>query len=357
MSEQIQTAIIAEMERRAASGAIEAQLSPDERARIIAKNTPLTQRIKAALFGASAQLATAPPAGAIEGADFSHWNGVVDFDRLPVQYKLIITKATEGTWFTDDKMERNVTEAQRTERDAGVYHFGRPDAPAPGQVDYFLGQTTSLRIDPAGWYALDFEITGGLDGRSLNSWLWVFCDRLIERVRRMRLYTNLATMSKLTGDVSWLARMPVELWVASWGSVTPSLPAPFTDWVIWQDGILPKGSVPGVVSGMDHNWAKVTIGAPDPDPDPEPPPPDPDPEPTPEGGPLFRALAAPWLNLRDAPRLSGTRVGEIAFGSIVEALDVSGPAEVWLKVRTPDGQVGWAAFKYNGNQLMERVDE
>jgi len=45
----------------------------------------------------------------IKGVDVSHWQGDIDFEQLKRQgYEFAIIKATQGTWFVDEKLVQNV---------------------------------------------------------------------------------------------------------------------------------------------------------------------------------------------------------------------------------------------------------
>lgn len=69
------------------------------------------------------------------------------------------------------------------------------------------------------------------------------------------IYTNWAIINELTTAPSWL--YDYDLWVASFGRLTPYLPPKFSKWLIWQYTSAYK--VPGLTRGYDANWFIGTL--------------------------------------------------------------------------------------------------
>lgn len=373
MNERIEKALVAEMEKNARDGVSEAQLSPDERARIIAANTTLIEQ----LF----QRVTGPVRVAIQEVglqiirDLSRWNPVADYAALAGTGAIaLIAKATEGTTWIDPLGQAHYDGAVANGMGQGFYHFARPELNQFTQAEHFVNRVLAITggvIPIVGYYrgkpmqglALDFEITGGLSGDRLDAWVWGFVSKVHDLTGYWpMIYTSPYIWSRLTGDKTKFMVCP--LWIANWEVLTPYIPFPWSSivddeykYLIWQNKISPKGSVPGVPSAaLDHNltpMTKITAPVPVPEPEPEP---EPQPVPEPTTGLRMRVTTDPFLNLRDAPRKSGNDLGDIQPGEIVQVLDVTAPIECWAKVRRGNGQVGWAAVVYNRSSLMEVVE-
>lgn len=84
--------------------------------------------------------------------DLSHWNSPTDWNAAKASgIQAVICKATEGTWYSDDKYKGYRQKAKESGMLFGAYHFFRPTSVA-AQVDYFLkfaqpDENTLLALD------------------------------------------------------------------------------------------------------------------------------------------------------------------------------------------------------------------
>ena len=86
---------------------------------------------------------TKQAAPSIIGVDLSHWQGNVDFAKLAYQnIKFALFKAGEiptgtQTEYTDEKYQRNITEAAKNGIITGAYYFFHPAIGASRQARHF----------------------------------------------------------------------------------------------------------------------------------------------------------------------------------------------------------------------------
>jgi lysozyme len=95
----------------------------------------------------------------IVGNDISVFQGDINYDTLKSNANFVISKASEGTGFTDPKFGRNQSEARRVSLPLGYYHFARPDLgnDAAHEADWFLKVIGEIREGEV--LCLDFEVT------------------------------------------------------------------------------------------------------------------------------------------------------------------------------------------------------
>lgn len=87
----------------------------------------------------------------VHGADISHYQGEVAWDRLaqtrqgqfPIRF--IFMKATEGGDYADDKFVANFDSARAHGFIRGAYHFYNPKTDAAKQADFFI---RSVKLEP-----------------------------------------------------------------------------------------------------------------------------------------------------------------------------------------------------------------
>ena len=171
----------------------------------------------------------------IQGIDVSHWNGDLDWPELAKTYDFAIIKATQGTWFVDDKLLYNVAACGDAGMAHSLYHFLDPiqDGYQNGneQYEFFVEKTDGLHgVLPN---ALDVEWRGNLSKAQLTA---LVLDFLIQEGDWL-LYSNLNFLNNILlqpDDISNYA----DIWLA-WPVPTamkPKYPIHYsTDEVkIWQ---------------------------------------------------------------------------------------------------------------------------
>ena len=204
----------------------------------------------------------------IRGIDASSVQGVLPIDALDaVDCRFLIHKCQQGNDGRDPFFDRNIEAARDKGWVVGAYHFLyplphlSPEAQAEGFFKASPLGTEDGDLPPA----IDLEwpdpdagwVKWGCTGPQICDWSRRCAERMSELYgRKPLIYTYpyfmqaLRGRGALGGDVSWLAEYP--LWIASY-SPKPVLPAPWSDWSMWQyDGNggqrMPNGG------DVDFNW-------------------------------------------------------------------------------------------------------
>lgn len=190
----------------------------------------------------------------LTGVDVSGWQNEVDWQRLKdsgVDYAYL--KSTEGRTFVDPTYEVNRQNARKAGVITGAYHFFRPATPVLDQVDNFMkvvGRVESDDLPPA----LDLEDPSLWRGYSHAEKLEMVLKWLQEVEKRTGvrpiIYASPSFVESVLGSAPELASY--KLWLAHYTSAdAPSLPQPFSDWLMWQYS--EKGRLPGVVGNVGLN--------------------------------------------------------------------------------------------------------
>lgn len=230
------------------------------------KITAINGRSVSSLLGVSAVYAATrlfriASSGYTEGIDVSSWQGSIDFAKVRAAGKrFVIAKATEGNSWTDSTYAHNKAYAMANGLKFTGYHFARPSTKAgdaASEADHFvsvLGLKRGMLIP-----ALDLEVSGGLGTSALQTWVKTFLTRVYGRTGvRAMIYTNASFWSTYMGNTSWFSAngYPV-LWIAHWGTTTPSVPG--TNWAgrgwhLWQYSDC--GKVSGISGCVDLDRLK-----------------------------------------------------------------------------------------------------
>ncbi len=202
-------------------------------------------------------------AGYTYGVDVSSWQGSIDFSKVRATGRtFVIAKATEGSTWTDPRYSTNKWAAMHQGLNFTGYHFARPSSAsgeAVTEADHFvsvLGLTHGMLVP-----ALDLEVSGGPGTTAQQTWTKAFLARVYYRLGdRAMIYTNPTFWQTYMGNTSWFAAngYPV-LWIAHWGSTSPSVPASNWGghgWAFWQYSNC--GSVPGISGCVDLDRYRST---------------------------------------------------------------------------------------------------
>lgn len=216
---------------------------------------------------ADGTLASASPAAAakpkvIAGPDISHYqhpNGkAINWTKVAkTGVRFAISKATEGTNYTDPYFASDYAASLAAGLVHGSYHFARPSTPvapsAMAQAKYFataVGTVTTTKTLPP---ALDLEQTGGLGPGQLVTWAQDFLlDMRTLTGRTPMLYTYPYFWENDLNDPSALSRYP--LWMANFGTKT----APVSD--LWQ--YTDSAHLKGIPDAVDESKFLGTTGFP-----------------------------------------------------------------------------------------------
>jgi lysozyme len=209
-----------------------------------------------------------------KGIDVSHDDGPVDWPSvLGAGVSFAFAKASEGNGFTDPEFAANWRGMGEAGITRGAYLFWHPAQSPASQVARFwsvvqaAGGLTSTDMPPV----IDVEVTDGLPRRALCAALHETVEALTAISGRSPiLYVSpgfaAGSLDDSFGDL--------HLWVADYGPSEPTLPAGWSDWLLWQYAAGEAGGhpVPGVggagkagsvdvsVANGDHAWLLGHLG-------------------------------------------------------------------------------------------------
>ncbi len=201
----------------------------------------------------------APDAGDAQGIDvasYQHQLGPIDWSTVAQNFQFAYVKATERNYYTNPYYRSDLLDALENEMYVGGYAFATPDvASGQAEADYFL-DATGYSIGPHVMLPMiDLESDpydtsqpcDGLTSSQMVSWIQQFSAEIQAKAGQVPvIYTDASWWNNCTGGSSEFAANP--LWIASSGTASPTLPAGFAWWELWQYGV---GSAPGVTGPCD----------------------------------------------------------------------------------------------------------
>ena len=165
-------------------------------------------------------------------------------------------KATQGYALKDDRFDYYRNLAEEAEVMWGPYHFFQADLDPVRQAKYFYDTVGDYKGLPP---AIDFELTYGVDKKTINARLWTF----VQEVERLFGVTPVIYTRGYFWNY-WIERSSkwskYLLWVANYEVSSPYLPADWSYWIFWQYTATIAGSVYGVSSRyVDGNYTSLTM--------------------------------------------------------------------------------------------------
>lgn len=127
--------------------------------------------------------------------------------------RAVMIKATQGTDYTNEWLDRDAHGARAAGLHIGYYHFAEPSVDAANvaaESDRFTLAINGLPRDIG--VALDLEVSNGLSWAELATYARAFLDPLAAKGIGTALYVNASWFGSLPG-APWNHR----LWLASWG--------------------------------------------------------------------------------------------------------------------------------------------
>ena len=167
------------------------------------------KRIKALIASAVLALSVAiVPAYAyadMQGIDVSNWQAGIDLSAVPSDF--VITKATQGTWYTSPDFYRQASQTISSGKYLGVYHYAEGGS-VQAEADHF--------IDTVGSYigravlVLDWESQDNSGYWKMGSWVKEWCDYVYQQTGvKPIIYCSQSIMHNFTsiGDYGlWVAQ-------------------------------------------------------------------------------------------------------------------------------------------------------
>jgi len=286
------------------------------------------------------------------GCDVSHWQGDIDFAKMyAAGARFVFLKASQATW-TDRRFIQNYNAARQTLLLVGMYHFLDWTKPAVEQALYFADLVRAYPPDLPP--VLDYECRTSAPAREKAVAEAKAFVMEVERYTstRVMLYTSRGYWNEYGSDDRFWVDVP--LWFAYYTNLPIMItdlipPRPFRSIEFWQFTERGDGALYGVQSKqIDLNYFNGTAqdllnryGKPAERPNP--------PQPVIA---VRLQVAAPVLNIRQAPTATAARIGQLVQGAIitVEAIHVESPSRVWVK-----HSAGWSALVYDGQVLLGTI--
>jgi lysozyme len=190
----------------------------------------------------------------IEGADSSHWQGLIDFEKFKANGgDFVYIKVSQGIAYRDDRAVANNTAARAAGVKTGFYHFMTTDS-ALAQYNWMIQCIGDMPCDLAP--ALDYEAINNTIPTS--STLYTMANKLKGwrdfSAPAIYVAPGLAN-SKLINSttVNWAQFL---LWIANWNVTVPMIPTAWKGqpYYIWQDRVIRGAQAWGVDGDLDHDF-------------------------------------------------------------------------------------------------------
>jgi lysozyme len=189
------------------------------------------------------------------GLDVSRWQGVIDWRAVAnAQYKFAVIRSSVGDAYIDPQFAMNWNNASSAGLLLSAYHVLKPEIAAEAQINNLFAALANRKTDLP--LVLDIELTGGLTAAQITASIRS-CLQLIEQRsgRKPIIYTARWFWDpNVQAAADWA---DYDLWVASYGVSTPTLPRDWAAWKFWQ--YTDKGQVPGIGTAVDLNWFNGSI--------------------------------------------------------------------------------------------------
>lgn len=198
--------------------------------------------------------------------DVSHYEEIPDFSIVRPFPLLCITKATEGTYYKDDKFARFFDGMKQNHIMRGCYHFHKKAYGAETQARYFCDFISSY-ITGEDILILDVE-EGGETAAQLQDWFRYVMNRF--PYNPIMLYSRAGILDDILmtpTQSSFFKSIPI--WTAGYPynpDVYGTVPATYvpdqTQWgqvLLWQYS--DKGKVEGIIGDVDLNWIHPILAA------------------------------------------------------------------------------------------------
>jgi lysozyme len=182
------------------------------------------------------------------GADFSSYQGNINWTAAAKQIAFVFIKASEGETLVDRFFAQNWKGSKAAGIVRGAYHFFRPLDSVQEQVNNFVdavGKLSPGDLPPV----LDLEVPE--DWKTIEQSKRVplvvqWCEA-VEKALGVApiLYFSPSFVAEVLGTQYAAPLAKYKLWIANYNVSQPTIPLPWTTWVFWQK------SETGIVSGVD----------------------------------------------------------------------------------------------------------
>ena len=243
-----------------------------------------------------------------DGVDVSKWQEYMLWLVTKARgARFAYIKMTQGTSIKDADAIENMKNSKGLLLRGG-YHFLSASVSGAAQADYMIDFMLN-EVGDMGELPLCLDVEINVDASIVKA----FVLRVLERLGYYPvIYTSVGAWDKVIGDKSWASACP--LWAAHWYVETPSIPAPWLDYVLHQYSNQGNGSEWGASStfidldrGKD-SWLNLYV---------PPPPPD-------EIVPIETVVISTWTaSLRNLPSVASNEVGRMTKAQRLPVTKVS----------------------------------
>ena len=182
------------------------------------------------------------------GIDVSKWQGAIDWTQVAGSQQFVIARVSDGTYL-DTWFDSYWPDIKANGMVRGAYQYFEPAEDPIAQADILLNKMGPMEagmLPPT----LDVEATGGLTPAEVEAAVQQWVDYVQAKLGVAPIV--------YTGNWFWdpsvnsAAQAGLPLWESYYcTNCCPKIPAPWTDWVIWQYD--DKGTVAGVSGDCDMN--------------------------------------------------------------------------------------------------------
>jgi lysozyme len=164
----------------------------------------------------------------IRGADYSHYNGIVDWAKeKSIGIDFCFLKATEGNAMKDSRFDFNVIAAPKAGILTGAYCFFHPKIDPVDQASFFVKAAGQAKA-----FCMDWETTDGLRASVNKASALVFLQTVESLTKKVPFIYGSPGFLAALGDLRAFEKYP--LWVAEYGVTSPRAVAPWWKYTFWQ---------------------------------------------------------------------------------------------------------------------------
>lgn len=167
----------------------------------------------------------------VEGIDTSHWESVIQWEKVAANKKFVWCKATESYTYKDPEYKADIQAAKAAGMLVGSYHFFRWAGDTLRQTHLFLDTIKGMPMDLPPMLDVEEEKIG-YGWRNYQTALKLCLDTIEgETGRKPIIYTS-SYYWGFTNNPAWSKDYP--LCVANYGVTKPFLPSAWNTWTFWQ---------------------------------------------------------------------------------------------------------------------------
>jgi lysozyme len=198
-----------------------------------------------------------------DGPDVSQFQGTVNWSQVASNSGFAFVRVADGDIRDTAYTGTSVAAIRQTTMPWAPYYFGRVASSGNNERNGRVEAGMAIHFATAGGWgkpqdlplAYDFETLNGQTAEKAGKHLIQFV-KTYEWIMQHKpiVYINPATANPIVPTLSpadqvILAACP--LWIAHWGTMTPTVPQPWTDWTFHQ--YTNQGVAPGITGAVDLN--------------------------------------------------------------------------------------------------------